>query len=126
MQVQSEGLLFQINIIFVPCNPRETNYEVRNCGMELEHEYVFRVTAYNAGGESETSDPSEPITAMERFVKPRLDKDLIGKEREMHAGTMLRSTHLLLVLSSKTNTVLVQVRHRVRGGAPRQADLVPP
>ena len=71
--------------------PRETNYEVRNCGMELDHEYVFRVTAYNAGGESETSDPSEPITAMERFVKPRLDKDLIGKEREMHAGTMLRS-----------------------------------
>ena len=58
--------------------------------MELDHEYVFRVTAYNAGGESETSDPSEPITAMERFVKPRLDKDLIGKEREMHAGTMLR------------------------------------
>ena len=76
--------------------PRETNYEVRNCGMELDHEYVFRVTAYNAGGESETSDPSEPITAMERFVKPRLDKDLIGKEREMHAGTMLRSTHLLV------------------------------
>ena len=107
--------------------PRETNYEVRNCGMELEHEYVFRVTAYNAGGESETSDPSEPITAMERFVKPRLDKDLIGKEREMHAGTMLRSTHLR-VGSANPNIprLFVQVRHRVRGGAPRQADLVPP
>ena len=105
--------------------PRETNYEVRNCGMELDHEYVFRVTAYNAGGESETSDPSEPITAMERFVKPRLDKDLIGKEREMHAGTMLRSQHLLFG-STNPNTVPVQVRHGVRGGAPRQADLVPP
>ena len=69
---------------------RDTTIEVRNCGMELDHEYVFRVTAYNAGGESDTSDPSDAITAMERFVKPRLDKDLIGKERELNAGQMLR------------------------------------
>jgi len=69
---------------------RETSAELRNCGMELEHEYVFRVTAYNAGGESETSDPSDAITAMERFVKPRLDKDLLGKERESHSGQTLR------------------------------------
>ena len=61
---------------------RETSYEARNCGMELDHDYVFRVTAYNAGGESETSEPSDAITAMERFVKPRLDKDLLGKEKE--------------------------------------------
>ena len=94
--------------------------------MELDHEYVFRVTAYNAGGESETSDPSEPITAMERFVKPRLDKDLIGKEREMHAGTMLRSNTLGLDQRIRFYTIPVQVRHGVRGGAPRQADLVPP
>ena len=39
------------------------------------------MTAYNAGGESETSEPSQAITAMERFVKPRLDKDLLGKVR---------------------------------------------
>jgi len=69
---------------------RETTFEVRNCDMELDHEYVFRVTAYNAGGESDTSDPSDAITAMERFVKPRLDKDAIGKERELHAGQMLK------------------------------------
>ena len=69
---------------------RETNADLRNCGIEVEHEYVFRVTAYNAGGESETSDSSDAITAMERFVKPRLDKDLLGKERESHAGQTLR------------------------------------
>ena len=69
---------------------REPCFEARNCGMELEHDYVFRVTAYNAGGESETSEPSDAITAMERFVKPRLDKDLLGKERELHAGQMLK------------------------------------
>jgi len=69
---------------------RETSYEARNCGMELDHDYVFRVTAYNAGGESETSEPSDAITAMERFVKPRLDKDLLGKEKELHAGQTLR------------------------------------
>ena len=49
---------------------RDTNTELRNCGIEVEHEYVFRVTAYNAGGESETSESSDAITAMERFVKP--------------------------------------------------------
>jgi len=69
---------------------RETQYRAEKCGIELGLEYVFRVTAYNAGGESETSEPSQAITAMERFVKPRLDKDLLGKEREMCAGQMLR------------------------------------
>jgi len=69
---------------------RETSFEARNCGMELDKEYVFRITAYNAGGESDTSDPSDAITAMERFVKPRIDKDMLGKEREMHAGQTIR------------------------------------
>jgi len=59
-------------------------------GIELGKEYVFRVTAYNAGGESETSETSEPIEAMDRFVKPRLDRELLGKERDMTATQMLR------------------------------------
>ena len=28
--------------------------------------------------------------AMERFVKPRLDKELLGKERDLTAGQMMR------------------------------------
>lgn len=69
---------------------RETTFMAERCGIELDHEYVFRVTAYNAGGESETSETSTAITAMERFVKPLLDRDLLGKEKEMCASQLLR------------------------------------
>jgi len=69
---------------------KETTFNAEKCGIELGHEYVFRVTAYNAGGESETSETSSAIEAMERFVKPRLDKDLLGKDKEMCASQMLR------------------------------------
>jgi len=69
---------------------RETTYHAEKCGIELDHDYVFRVTAYNAGGESETSETSTPITAMERFVKPVLNRDLLGKEKEMCASQVLR------------------------------------
>lgn len=69
---------------------KETTFTANKCGIELGNEYVFRVTAYNAGGESEISETSTEIMAMERFVKPRLDRDLIGKEKEMCAGQMLR------------------------------------
>lgn len=69
---------------------KETAFTAEKCGIEIGHDYVFRVTAYNAGGESETSETSDAITAMERFVKPRLDKDLLGREKEMCATQVLR------------------------------------
>jgi len=69
---------------------KETTYKAENCGIELDHDYVFRVTAYNAGGESEISETSTAITAMERFVRPVVDRDLLGKEREMCASQVLR------------------------------------
>eukprot|EP00092_Neocalanus_flemingeri_P076019 GFUD01094257.1.p1 GENE.GFUD01094257.1~~GFUD01094257.1.p1 ORF type:complete len:1559 (+),score=423.64 GFUD01094257.1:143-4819(+) len=69
---------------------KETTFTAEKCGIELDHEYVFRVTAYNVGGESETSETSSEIKAMERFVKPRLDKDLLGKEKDMCASQLLR------------------------------------
>jgi len=69
---------------------KETTVTVDNCGIEVEHEYVFRVTAYNAGGESETSETSTPIEAMNRFVKPRLDKDHLGKVKELTSTQMVK------------------------------------
>lgn len=69
---------------------REPNFTAEKCGIETGHEYVFRVTAFNAGGESEVSDSSSPIEAKERFVKPHLDKEQLGKERELVAGQLLK------------------------------------
>jgi len=69
---------------------KETQVTVEKCGIEVGREYIFRVTAYNAGGESETSEPSNAIEAMDRFVKPRLDKELLGKDKDMVAAQMLR------------------------------------
>jgi len=69
---------------------KETTFNAQKCGIELDHEYVFRVTAYNAGGESMESETSTEIKAMERFVRPRLDKDLLGKEKDMCASQVLR------------------------------------
>ena len=69
---------------------RDTTITVENCGIELDCEYIFRVTAVNKGGESDVSESSNPITAMERFVKPRLDKDMLGKTKELNFGQMLK------------------------------------
>lgn len=69
---------------------KETTVTLEKVGIELGREYVFRVTAYNAGGESETSETSTAIEAMDRFVKPKLDRELLGKERDMTATQMVR------------------------------------
>lgn len=69
---------------------RECTITVENCGIELDSEYIFRVTAVNKGGESPESESSNPITAIERFVKPRLDKEMLGKEKELNFGQMLK------------------------------------
>jgi len=69
---------------------RETTITVENCGIDLDHEYIFRVTAVNKGGESPISEASSPITAMERFVKPKLDKEKLGKTKELNFGQLLK------------------------------------
>ena len=69
---------------------KETSFTAEKCGIEVGHQYVFRVTAYNAEGESQTSETSDSIEAMDRFVKPQLDKDLLGKETDLSASQMLR------------------------------------
>jgi len=69
---------------------KETSFRAERCGIELEHQYVFRVTAINAGGESELSETSTAIEAMERFVKPRLNKDMLGKDKELSAAQFMK------------------------------------
>jgi len=69
---------------------KDTTCTVDKCGIEIEHEYVFRVTAINAGGESEVSETSASIEAMERFVKPKLNKDILGAEKELCASQLLK------------------------------------
>ena len=69
---------------------KETSFKAENCGIEIEHEYVFRVTATNAGGESDVSETTAPIEAMERFVKPKINKDLLGKEKELCASQLMK------------------------------------
>jgi len=69
---------------------KDSTFTAEKCGIETGHHYVFRVTAYNAGGESETSETSDSIEAMNRFVKPQLDKELLGKEKDLVATQMLR------------------------------------
>ena len=35
---------------------------------------------------------------MDRFVKPRLDKELLGKERDLTAGQMMRLEAVLIII----------------------------
>eukprot|EP00096_Caligus_rogercresseyi_P016211 TRINITY_DN878_c0_g1_i1.p1 TRINITY_DN878_c0_g1~~TRINITY_DN878_c0_g1_i1.p1 ORF type:complete len:1596 (-),score=294.53 TRINITY_DN878_c0_g1_i1:195-4982(-) len=55
------------------------------------NDYQFRVAAKNKGGElSEFSPTSSPITAEVRFIKPKIDRDMLIKEKILHAGQTLR------------------------------------
>ena len=69
---------------------KETSFTAEKCGIEIGHQYVFGGTAYNLEGESQTSEISDSLEAMDRFVKPQLDKDLLGKETDLSASQMLR------------------------------------
>ena len=69
---------------------KENTFMAEKCGIELGNEYVFRITAINIAGESDLSETSSPIEAMERFVKPKLNKDLMGKDKELCASHMLK------------------------------------
>ena len=54
--------------------------EVKAPIIEENHEYEFRVTAFNAAGPSEPSDPSITIKAKIRFLKPRIDRKTLQKK----------------------------------------------
>ena len=45
--------------------------------------------------------------AMERFVKPRLDKELLGKERDLTAGQMMR------LEAVRTNTIIMSQEENI-------------
>ena len=52
--------------------------------------------------------------AMERFVKPRLDKELLGKERDLTAGQMMRleavsTTTFILTQEENTMSTMMMV-----------------
>ena len=47
---------------------KEMSFTAEKCGIKVGHQYVFRVTAYNAEGKSQTSETSDSIEAMDRFV----------------------------------------------------------
>ena len=46
------------------------------------NDYEFRVIALNKGGESEASPVSNPIHAMIRFIKPKINRDVFPTEMD--------------------------------------------
>ncbi|XP_040583966.1 twitchin [Lepeophtheirus salmonis] len=55
------------------------------------NDYQFRVAAKNKGGEiSEFSSPSSTIKAEVRFIKPKINRDILIAEKNIHAGQTLR------------------------------------
>ncbi|PSN48991.1 hypothetical protein C0J52_03867 [Blattella germanica] len=51
--------------------------------------YQFRVRAVNKGGQSKPSDPSDTITAKDRFAAPRIDRSTL-KDMTIKAGQNIR------------------------------------
>lgn len=70
---------------------KETNFRVSN-NISPENEYEFRVIASNNGGDSECSPSSKSIVAETRFIKPKINRDLLGTEKVVHANQPLRLT----------------------------------
>ena len=58
--------------------------------MSEGNEYEFRVLAINKGGESEYSPSSKSVLAKTRFIKPKINRDLLDKERTVYAGQQLK------------------------------------
>ena len=58
--------------------------------MSEGNEYEFRVLAINKGGESEYSPSSKSVLAKVRFIKPKINRDLLDKERTVYAGQTLK------------------------------------
>ena len=68
---------------------RECNLRV-NEHISAGNEYEFRVVAINKGGDSENSPTSKSVLAKNRFVKPKINKDVLAVERTVHAGQTLK------------------------------------
>ena len=58
--------------------------------MSEGNEYEFRVLAINRGGESEYSPSSKSVLAKTRFIKPKINRDLLEKEKTVYAGQTLK------------------------------------
>jgi hypothetical protein len=58
--------------------------------MSEGNEYEFRVLAINKGGESEYSPSSKSVLAKTRFIKPKINRDLLVQERSVYAGQQLK------------------------------------
>jgi hypothetical protein len=59
-------------------------------GIETGREYEFRVIGVNKAGDSENSKTSNAIVAKARFVKPKIERDMLPGEKEMFAGQTLK------------------------------------
>ena len=46
---------------------------------------------------------------MDRFVKPRLDKELLGKERDLTAGQMMRLEAVLIIIIIFIITMIIMI-----------------
>ena len=64
---------------------KDANFRVAQ-HMSEGNEYEFRVLAINKGGESEYSPSSTSVLAKTRFIKPKINRDLLDKERTAYAG----------------------------------------
>ena len=68
---------------------KDANFRVAQ-HMSEGNEYEFRVLAINKGGESEYSPSSASVLAKTRFIKPKINRDLLDKERTAYAGQQLK------------------------------------
>ena len=69
---------------------RETTCRVGDGLISAGNEYEFRVVAINKGGESANSPTSKSVLAKNRFVKPRINKDVLAVDRTVHAGQIMK------------------------------------
>ena len=69
---------------------RETTCRVGDGLIVAGNEYEFRVVAINKGGESANSPTSKSVLAKNRFVKPKINKDVLAVDRTVHAGQVMK------------------------------------
>ena len=69
---------------------RETTCRVGDGLISAGNEYEFRVVAINKGGESANSPTSKSVLAKNRFVKPKINKDVLAVDRTVHAGQIMK------------------------------------
>ena len=72
--------------------------------MSEGNEYEFRVMAINKGGESEYSPSSKSVLAKTRFIKPKINRDLLPKEKTVYAGQVCKITAEIVASPQPTVT----------------------